>query len=337
MAFESARGSFPEDETNPYAAPRSSDRGDEPTEFYRVDSRRVTYREYARIASKPIAFATLVLIKTLQIPARWAFQYAIPKVDRLDIVEPSEVPAHVHRRWKDAFDYCETQGLRLRFFYRLPLIGALRESYAAVLRSDDDLVGASFLYLRIQVRQRLVENVAYTASSRLADGRSAVTAGRRRLLDHPPDIVIQSAGRQSIKTVLERHRQWIASQGWMAVPIPPHLLQESIIERDRSYLDYHIRRGTLIPLTEREYGRMQQDADRPGPAPIPENRLTRGLRRLEAVLGLVLVACILFFWLRRAGSIREEYVRLAVIGAGLGLLLLSSGIRFVVKKLAPGD
>ncbi len=284
-----------EPDFNPYAAPQADLGRDEPTDFHKIVSTRVSYAEYWRLSEGPLSFFIYALLKTLRVP--FLFPTAVPYPRAIDRVPTDQIPAHVLERWRGPLDEGEALGLRLVLCYTIPAIGAAKEILAAVLRSDDGLRVVGLVYTRVEAMTVVREKVILSAGTELDDGRRAITRNDRAYLNMPPSYVVQVVRDRSVAEVIDRHRDWVASRGWTAGLSRPDDLEGGLLRREQELVEFLLGRGVLVPMSRRELERfVRKTAGGVDPAAVN----LKALRAVEiARRGLWFVAvavllCVLF-------------------------------------------
>ena len=219
------------------------------TTYYRVDGWKLTYAEYLRMAPDPFSFLIAAVRKFIGFPVRFGF--AIPRPDRLFIVDFAELPDVAASAMRPLVHKARAMGLRLGFYHRLAIPEPHRIGAAAAL-----LDGAEWTCLYVifgkDGEQRQVQ---MTCASRFADDSLAVTTTMPETMEPVPRSHIERYPGADPPTLYARHQEHLerlASRGLVPLRIDPDRLADFVLEWELRYLDFHIGRGVFVPMSDAE-------------------------------------------------------------------------------------
>lgn len=219
------------------------------TAFYRVDGAKLTYAEYWRMSPDPFSFLVAAGMKLVGFPIR--FNFAIPRPDRLFVVEFDELPAAARHGLKPAVGAAEKAGLRLVFCHRLAVPEPTRLGTAALFLDDDNETSLMAMYGQ-QGEQR---EVHATCASRFADGSLCTTTTMKKTMVPAPDQDIERYPGADTAALYARHRDHLgrlAGRGLLPVALDPGRHEEFVLACELRYVDFHIGRGVFVPMTDAE-------------------------------------------------------------------------------------
>lgn len=219
------------------------------TTYYRVDGAKLTYAEYWRMAPDPLSFLLVAGRKLIGFPLY--FNFAIPRPDRLFLVNFDELPASARHAMGPAIRSAEKTGLRLIFCHRLAVPEPNRLGAAALLLDDEDTTGLMI----ICGQQGEHRELQVSCASRFADDTLATTTTMRKSMEPVPGQDVERYPGSSAGQLYRRHREHLErleSQGLIPVPLDPDKLEEFVLSCELRYVDYHIARGVFVPMTEDE-------------------------------------------------------------------------------------
>ncbi len=219
------------------------------TTFYRVDGARLTYAEYWRMAPGFLAFALSAGCKLLGTPIR--FEFAVPRPDRLFLVEFEEFPEAACRAMEPALESARSAGLRLIFCHRLALPEPSRLGAGAYLLDDTNETGLMIGYGQSGNSREL----HLACVSQFTDETLATTTTTKKSMKPTPWQSVERYPGSNARTIYEKHLAHLArlaGQGSIPVPHDPARFDRFVLECELRYVDYHIDRGIFVPMTEEE-------------------------------------------------------------------------------------
>jgi hypothetical protein len=105
-------------------------------QYYKIDSRGITFAEYWRLASG-LGFAVACVAKVLRLPLD--FKTAIPRLDAL-----TRLAAPGEPELAGMVAECEREGLLLQFHYTVPILGITKGVASAFLDKDGRILAQLF-------------------------------------------------------------------------------------------------------------------------------------------------------------------------------------------------
>jgi hypothetical protein len=223
------------------------------TTYYRVDGGTLTYAEYRRMAPDPFSFLIAAVRKFIGLPVR--FRFAIPRPDRLFIVDFAELPDVAASAMRPLVHKAQAMGLRLGFYHRLAIPEPHRIGAAAALL---DSIEWTCLYV-IFGKDREQRQVQMTCASRFSDGSLAITTTMPKTMEPVPTSRIERHPGADPPTLYgrhQRHLERLASAGLLPLRIDPDRLADFVLEWELRYVDFHIGRGVFVPMTDEELDRL---------------------------------------------------------------------------------
>jgi hypothetical protein len=219
------------------------------TTYYRVDGARLSYAEYWRMSPSAIAFFIAAGRKLLGVPIH--FNFAIPRPDRLFLVELEELPPPARRAMAPAIRSAEQAGLRLSFCRRLAVPEPHRIGAAALLLDDENQTSQMVVFGSHGKRREL----RLACVSRFPDDTLATTTTMKKSLQPMPGFHIERYPDASPALIYAHHRghlERLAAEGLIPVPFQPEKLEDFVLLNEVRYVDFHIGRGVFVPMTEDE-------------------------------------------------------------------------------------
>lgn len=217
--------------------------------YYKIRGRGISVREYGRMCTDPFTFCIAVLAKPFGgIAPAWS----IPLVDRLDEVDPDDLPKPAARTLERHAARFEEEGYRPLFTYDLPLLERDRLSAATVLLSDDGWSMAQVLY----VKNGEQSQAGLTVGCWCEDGTYATTTNRKLELDPPPGHRIEryvgAAPDELVDRFLDHAAEWEAEEGMKAVKLDAASVRRLLVRSEREAVEHYAERGVLVKMTPKE-------------------------------------------------------------------------------------
>ncbi|MEI6234030.1 MAG: hypothetical protein WCT04_13325 [Planctomycetota bacterium] len=218
------------------------------TQWYKLDSLKLTYAEYWRFSKSLQNFLDIIFLKW--IGKRIDFKQARPKLDgliRCDVSEFGEKASMV----KELISDTEMCGFRFQFCYKTQSLG-ISQVCSATLLSDDGLILAQVNFCRTQLGAITNTILSFNCVSRRKDNGTLCTIDQPKLFDLPPwDERRHMIGAQP-KQIIERHRSWIRTASHEIVPTAKEELEDLLVEFENRHLDFYITRGLFVPMKDYE-------------------------------------------------------------------------------------
>ncbi len=223
-------------------------------QYYRFDSRNVSFAEYRRLTPGP-AFLIAALYKILHM--RLPVQMALPYPGEILVCEPSELPEGVYGRLVPFIAPCEREGLRSKFFYQEPVIAPDSRTLGVALLSDDRLTYGFLAESETNTVAGVQRRIDLSLITPLSNGRMIVTGRSKKTLDSPPEMEKEVLPDAPVETVIARHRDRLRSpRGSQPVAIEGRL-EDFILKLERLGFDYFIRRRVYVPMSEAEVEKLK--------------------------------------------------------------------------------
>jgi hypothetical protein len=219
------------------------------TTYYRVDGRKLTFGEYWRMSPDAFSFLIVAGMKLIGMPLK--FNFAIPRPDRLFLVDFDELPKPARIGMKPLIRGAEKAGMELVFCHRLAVPEPHRLGAAALLIDESCETGLMVIY----GKDRAAEENQMSCASRFADDTLAVTTTMKKTMVPVPDMQVERYPGASPATLIKRHREHmekLEGEGLVPVPINPDRYEEFVLECELRYVDFHISRGVFVPMTDEE-------------------------------------------------------------------------------------
>jgi hypothetical protein len=225
------------------------------TTFYRVDGGKLTFAEYWRMSPNAFVFLIAAGLKVVGIPLRFGF--AVPRPDRLFLVEFGELPKAAQSGMKGLVQAAEAAGLRLAFCHRLAVPEPHRLGAAAFLLDAKNEAAVTVLFSKHgDTRESHLACV-----SRFADGLLASTTTIRKTMEPVPGYSVERYPGLDPAALLARHRGHVArlaDEGRRLLPFDPDRLTDFVLEAEHRYVDFHSGRGVFVPMTDAELDRISR-------------------------------------------------------------------------------
>jgi hypothetical protein len=219
------------------------------TTFYRLDSAKLTYAEYWRLATDPFSFLVAAVRKFFGNPV--PLHFAIPRPDRLFVVRFGELPAAACAAMNPPLRAAEAVGLRVVFSHRLAVPEPNRLGAATVLLDEEGTTSLS-----VQFGQHgPLQELHMVCVSAFADDTLAVTTTMKKTLEPVPGSHIERHPDADPPTLYARHREHLdrlADEGLIPLRLNPDRLPETVLGWELGYVDFHVGRGLFVPMTDEE-------------------------------------------------------------------------------------
>ncbi len=252
---------------NPYEAPEIRS-GHEPTEFYRIDLRRITYREYWRNSvNKSVA---LVHILNKALGQRGTVFFGSSRPVSAPELPWEALPFHVQEAASELRESLERAGFEFRFAENYQtLTGNNAECHSAFFLSDDARVLAHLYYLRFSFRAIEQAHLQIHLATRPDLRKVDSTSNYHSVFDGLDERFRQTIRRAPLAKLLEAHRSLVPEAWDQLVPWPSddQILATLLLRRGQDLFDHLIDRGIFVPLNARELGRLQRRSDTYGLTP----------------------------------------------------------------------
>jgi hypothetical protein len=282
------------EEFNPYAAPGSTVGRDVPSEYYRLDYRRMSYRELWRITPSCTLFTFMATSKALHLPLRIISPTLYPRVRALDFVEPGQVPSEVWAKWRDAFVSLNEAGYTLNFVIRQPASDPEELNFSACCHADDDMTLGGCTYYRPSEFPPEKAVATYTLTSLLADGREATSHTHLHQNGGSNLAVTNQLTGASMAELLESHQGWLATFRVPTVPLDRATDADRALKNWTKQFDQNVQRKLYVPVPASEYASLRRRIE--SAPPRTQVQLNPSDRKFSLAL-IVLTPILLILWL----------------------------------------
>lgn len=224
--------------------------------YFGIDSRRVTYREYWRLARHPLEFAIAAVGKLLGI--RLDFHVGIPQFVEVVKLAPQHLPDAARGALAEHAAEFEIEGFRFGFFYTVPMLGRT-VAYGAVLWEPDRRCVASLVCAGSRKTPFAPQETHAALLSQTVDGTLPVTSGSS------PKLLPASCARpehhpqRSVRFLCQRHRTRLDElpRGGLRT-LGPDDLERLLVELNDAEIAFHAERGVYVELDEAEFDRLAE-------------------------------------------------------------------------------
>jgi hypothetical protein len=224
-------------------------------QYYRFDSRNVTFAEYRRL-TPGLGFLIAALLKILRIPL--PVRMALPYPGEILVREPAELPEGVYKRLVPFNSPCEREGLSSKFFYKEPMIAPDSRTLGVALLSDDALTYGFLAEAEHNTAAGIQRRIDLSLITPLSNGRMLVTGRSKQTLDSPPEMEKQVLPGTPVEKVIARHRDRLRELKGIVQPVPIEgRLEDFILKVERLGFDFFIRRRVYIPMAETEVEKLR--------------------------------------------------------------------------------
>ncbi|MGD9722316.1 MAG: hypothetical protein AB7O59_11255 [Pirellulales bacterium] len=247
---------------NPFAAP-ATDAAQSP--FYRVDIRRMTYRELRDCSPSDFAFAIQALAKFLGLPFHFPFGFAH---ERARVLELGEVSEQLPGELEPLLSQCEAEGFARRFGFQVPLVGD-QEGINVVLANRPRTTLCSVIHSRVGKLQETV----LVLVSRLSDGRILGTTNSKPRLLAPPGFERVHRVDATAAELIQFHAERLNKLARVTVVELDDVAQRQLLlDNAERIFAFHRARGVWVPMNEPEVRRLRapQPPEPPEPPAPPE-------------------------------------------------------------------
>ncbi len=220
-------------------------------QFYRIDGRRVSLREYRRVCPNLLVFAVVAGLRLLGITFR--FTGLIPYLDRLHEVQWNALPEEGHEALAGPVAGWERLGFRRLFAHEIPTPQRRRSAVVAVL-----LAPAADAFVQvIRITRPDGRFVRTGLFSRFADGTFGLTTDQKLEFDDPPELRrSQQPPGLPPQELWDRHQEnllgrW-ADEGLSAERLGEARVRELVLELEQGEVEYNAARGVLVPVLDED-------------------------------------------------------------------------------------
>ncbi len=237
-----------------------------------IDSRRLTFREYRRLAPGWATFLVASVLKLLR--RRLSFGTALPRefrwIDRAD-----SVPDWAATGFAADEPALLAAGLAPVGTYTVPMLGRV-STLGRVFLDRDGLLVAQLMVSRTEGVDGPARVVA-SCTSLAADDAEIGTSNHAAHLDHGPTVRGEVV-RDGAAAVVRRHRARIATM--TIVPCPADRVRDRLADEHARSVAFHERRRVYVPVAPAELAALRAATP---PAALPPATVVRGPARPPGV------------------------------------------------------
>lgn len=220
-------------------------------QYYRLDGRRITLREYRRVCPSLLMFLIVAGLRLVGVTFR--FTGLMPYLDRLYEVSWDDLPQEDYDALAGPVAGWERLGFRRLFVHDIPTPQRNRSGSVVVLLSPG---GEAFVQLAYIVRPdgRFVWTGVF---SRFPDGSYGLTTDQKHELNDPPECRrSQQPPGLTPEEMWERHREnlkdlW-GNEGLSAERLSDARVRQLVLEIEQAEADYQAARGVFVPVLDED-------------------------------------------------------------------------------------
>ena len=239
------------------------------TQYYRTDILRLSWAEMWRIAPTFRVFLRGAIFRCLNLRSapRWGIAH-----DAVRFIDPQTIPDDAVNRLKSVVDAGDPLGFRPSVWSTLDTIGPVA-GYSVAMLDSSGAMYAGGAWVRLAFRTPPRGELAFSAVSKLADGRFIMTGSSRKRLDKPSGFQVLHLPGQGFCEIVKKHQEQLSDiRGEDIVRLDNVSLRETIREATHRFQDFNIQRGLWSPLSAEQVaailsrqpgGRVQGPGTRP--------------------------------------------------------------------------
>lgn len=223
------------------------------TTYYLLDGRKISLREYRRVAPNVVVFLLIAFFRLVGFPL--GNGALVPLIDRLAELDWDDLPDDARAALADPVGGWERLGFRRVCAIQLPQAQKARFAAAVLLLAPDRTAHVHVLY----VRRPDAVFAASTVYSLFGDGTLGMTTNQKHELDDAPTVMrSQLPPGTPPPAVWDRHRENLAGAwaGWEVERLDPEGVRVTAVEVERREVAFHVGRGVLVPATDADYDRL---------------------------------------------------------------------------------
>ena len=223
-------------------------------QYYKINSRKVTYAEYWRL-SPGLGFFVAAIAKLFHQPIN--FKSGVPRIDSLVRMDSETFSGGINSLMDEKVSECLAQGLQLKFYYTIPMLGQ-SAGYAAAFLSLDGLITAQVMFSQSKNANTTVQVTALSLMTRLISGRYLAAGDQPKRFVSPPWVEAVSMPGRKTSEILLSHRERVSScSADKPVPIAESELEKFIIDVNNRSVDFNVQRGVYVLMNEDEVREMK--------------------------------------------------------------------------------
>ena len=229
-------------------------------EYYRVDNRKITLREYLNIARSWKGLLAWIAAR-LGNPIQSGAGFHLPEsVAEMEMPE-SEFPPQAREKLSSLLQQCGQLGFHSpRFYQHGSLRRDVRTAFISMAHRSGELT-LRLMYTRAENGTVVVENILAVLLSELNDGTFFVTSDQAAKFKGPPTVLINRQVGASPLQLIQSHQDKLAQVG-MRNPPKPVLSTAALDDLWNRYenlsRDFQVQRGLYVRMTPEEVERQQK-------------------------------------------------------------------------------
>ncbi len=223
-----------------------------PTVYYKVHGGRVTFAEYWRLAPDPFSF---VIAAGMKLFGGISFDFSIPRIDSLDIVEWDDVSRKAQKQLAETMEEFEGAGFQFAFVHEIPVLEKHRYGVSAVFLSKDRFTFGMANYFEDKVTTQR----AASCVTRFDDSYGFTTTEKKTFVPLPESVGFRHPGMPADE-LYEKHQGYLEKwehDGKRPVRLTLNTLPDVVMVGEQRFVDYHVDRGVFVPMTKAEIRRIR--------------------------------------------------------------------------------
>lgn len=228
-----------------------------PTEYYKINSGRLSFAEYWRMSPNAVVF---VIAAGAKLFGGIPMNFSIPRIDTLHTIDWEEMPSRAARRMEPSIKLLESLGYKYGFCFEMPILELERFFGVCVLLAEDAVQFAGVAYLEPPNEKRLILSIL----TEFTDGTFGVTTTAKKELEPEPNDRIHrhlTASADKLDHLHQQHLQRWRDDGLEPVVQTWSRLPQVILDAEQSTVDFHVKRGVFVPMTKAEIRKLRDEHD----------------------------------------------------------------------------
>lgn len=227
--------------------------------YYKVDNRKITLREYWNIYPSPKVLIPWLLAR-FGVPMGSASAMGIPdSVRELEVPEEA-LPAQAREKFQPLVAQCLQLGFHSpRYYAHANLRQDTRTSFVSLLHHSGEFSLRLMHSMSLQVNPPK-ETLLKVLMSGLSDGRYYFTSDQNEKFRSAPGIIGKRLLGAPLEQLVDSHQQNLDQLRPTSPPLPTHSLaaMDDLWDRYEKYsTDFGVQRGLYVPMTPEELAREQ--------------------------------------------------------------------------------
>ena len=227
------------------------------TQYYRTDVLRLSWAEMWRIAPTFRVFLRGAIFRCLNLRSapRWGIAH-----DAVRFIDPQTIPDDAVNRLKSVVDAGAPLGFRPSVWSTLDTIGPVA-GYSVAMLDSSGAMYAGGAWVRLAFRTPPRGELAFSAVSKLADGRFIMTGSSRKRLDKPSGFQVLHLPGQGFCEIVKKHQEQLSDiRGEDIVRLDDVLVAGDHTGSHPPLSGFQYPAGPLVAAVRRASGRHSQQA-----------------------------------------------------------------------------